>query len=92
MIYLIVDMNYVLIKILLSLCILLIFFYEKINIYSDRLHPKPKYLFEIINILLSPIYMLINQFIKPLKVGNNLSISIAPFIIFLILLIMIIFF
>lgn len=92
MIYLIVDMNYVLIKILLSLFILLIFFYEKINVYSDRLYTKPKYLFKIINILLGPIYMLINQFIKPLKVGNNLSISITPFIILVILLILIIFF
>jgi hypothetical protein len=67
--------------------IILFMFYEKCNLYKDRLNPNYKKIYLSTDKILTPILKTINKIIPPLNIGANIVISLGSFIVVLFLLI-----
>lgn len=66
-----------------------LFFYDKTKKYEDQLDAGYLKYFRICKSLFDPIMVFINRYIKPVKMGNGISIDVSHIIILLILLLII---
>ena len=73
-------------KFLITLIVILILFYEKTFSVKDKLSSFLCNFLNYCHLIINPFYLFINNLIKPIKIGLNISISTAPFIIISILL------
>ena len=77
-------------KILITVIVISIIFYEKTFNFKDKLNTYLRIYLNYCHLVLNPIYLTINKVIKPINLGLNISLSTAPFIILTILLIILI--
>ena len=77
-----------LIHLLLSILLIGLFLFSKLTPYSDRLNPKYKCIYSFFETLFNPILKALRSIIKPVVVGQNLSVDISQVVLFILLLIL----
>ena len=77
-----------LIHLLLSILLIGLFLFSKLTPYSDRLNPKYKSIYSFFETLFNPILKALRSIIKPVIVGQNLSVDISQVVLFILLLIL----
>jgi len=74
------------IKILIQILIIALFFYSKLLPYKDKLNPQCKSIFDSFNSIFSPILNFLKSFIKPVQVGEGLAVDMSQIILLFIFL------
>lgn len=77
-----------LIHLLLSILLIGLFLFSKLMPYKDRLNPKYKSIYNFFETLFNPILKALRSIIKPVFVGQNLSVDISQVVLFVLLLIL----
>lgn len=62
------------------------FLYLKVGPYRDRLYPRYQSLFRFLHSVFHPLLQGLGSFLKPFRIGYNLSLDLSQLVLFLILL------
>lgn len=81
-----------LIPILCSIFIVGLFLYSKLLPYKERLNPKYRKIFDIVDRLFTPILSFFKNKIKPFQVGFGLSVDMSQIVLLIIFLVFLNFF
>lgn len=75
------------IKILISLFIVALFIYMRLNPYKDKLNTQSLKIYNILDACFRPIFSIIAKVIKPRQVGIGLQIDLSSIVVLILLLI-----
>ncbi|AXB56686.1 hypothetical protein HYN86_08760 [Flavobacterium fluviale] len=74
------------IKLIIEILIIALFFYSKLLPYKDKLHPQYKSIFDFFNSIFSPIFNFLKTTIKPFQVGVGLAVDMTQIVLLIIFL------
>ena len=77
---------YQIVQLFISILLIGLFLFSKLLPYKDRLNSKYKSIFNFFEALFNPILKGLRQLIKPVVVGQNLSVDVSQVVLFIILL------
>ncbi len=73
-------------SLLFSVLLTGLFLFSKLSTYKDRLNPKYKRVYNFFEALFNPLLKALRSVIKPVVVGQNLSIDVSQVVLFILLL------
>jgi hypothetical protein len=74
--------------IVLNVLVVGLFLYSKLLPYKDKLNNQYKSIFNFFNIVFTPLLNFLKKFVKPLQVGEGLSVDLTQIILLILLLIL----
>lgn len=75
------------IPVIISILIIGLFLFSKLLPYKDKLSPNYRRIFDFFNSILSPTLNLLKKVVKPIQVGNGLSVDMSQIVFLVVLLI-----
>lgn len=79
----------ILLKILLDVILITLVVYAKVSPFRDQLSSENKNRYQFVDKIISPLSMRINNLIKPMAIGNGISLDLSHIVLIVILLILI---